>query len=134
MLGFEQQKLKEGKELIRYFCCPCKPTKSNGGRTWNLPYHAPEKWELFKRYNERDVQVEMQIQDRLRKYPVPDFLWEEYALDQKINDRGIRIDRQLVTEAIRIDELSKANLIGRLKKNDRAGQSQLGHSDARLFS
>ena len=116
VLGFEQQKLKEGKDLIRYFCCPCKPTKTNGGRTWNLPHHAPEKWELFKRYNERDVLVEQQIQDRLKKYPVPDFVWEEYTLDQLINDRGIRIDRQMVAEAIRIDELSKANLIAKMKK------------------
>lgn len=116
VLGFEQQKLKEGKDLIRYFCCPCKPTKANGGRTWNLPHHAPEKWQLFKQYNERDVLVEQQIQERLRKYPLPDFLWEEYALDQMINDRGIRIDQQMVAEAIRIDELSKTNLIGRMKK------------------
>ena len=116
VLGFEQQKLKEGKDLIRYFCCPCKPTKANGGRTWNLPRHAPEKWQLFKQYNERDVLVEQQIQERLRKYPLPDFLWEEYALDQMINDRGIRIDQQMVAEAIRIDELSKTNLIGRMKK------------------
>ena len=116
VLGFEQQKLKEGKDLIRYFCCPCKPTKSNGGRTWNLPHHAPEKWQLFKQYNERDVLVEQQVQERLRKYAMPDFLWEEYALDQMINDRGIRIDRQMVAESIRIDELSKTNLIDRLKK------------------
>ena len=116
VLGFEQQKLKEGKDLIRYFCCPCKPTKTNGGRTWNLPHHAPEKWQLFKQYNERDVLVEQQVQERLRKYPMPDFLWEEYALDQMINDRGIRIDRQMVAEAIRIDELSKTNLIDRMKK------------------
>ena len=113
VLGFEQQKLKEGKDLIRYFCCPCKPTKSNGGRTWNLPHHAPEKWQLFKQYNERDVLVEQQVQERLRKYAMPDFLWEEYALDQMINDRGIRIDRQMVAESIRIDELSKTNLIDR---------------------
>ena len=116
VLGFEQQKLKEGKDLIRYFCCPCKPTKSNGGRTWNLPHHVPEKWQLFKQYNERDVLVEQQVQERLRKYAMPDFLWEEYALDQMINDRGIRIDRQMVAESIRIDELSKTNLIDRLKK------------------
>ncbi len=116
VLGFEQQKLKEGKDLIRYFCCPCKPTKSNGGRTWNLPHHAPEKWEQFKRYNERDVLVEQQIQERLRKYPVPEFVWEEYALDQLINDRGIRIDQQMVAEALRIDELSKADLMAKMKK------------------
>ena len=116
VLGFEQQKLKEGKDLIRYFCCPCKPTKANGGRTWNLPHHAPDKWQLFKQYNERDVLVEQQVQERLRKYPMPDFLWEEYALDQMINDRGIRIDRKMVEESIRIDELSKANLLDRMKK------------------
>ena len=116
VLGFEQQKLKEGKDLIRYFCQPCKPTKANGGRIWNLPHHAPEKWQLFKQYNERDVLVEQQVQDRLRKYPLPDFLWQEYALDQMINDRGIRIDRQMVAEAIRIDELSKTDLMGRMKE------------------
>ena len=110
-LGFEEQKLKEGRELIRYFCTPCKPTKANGGRTWNLPEHAPEKWELFKKYNERDVQVEMQIQKRLGGYPVPEFVWEEYHLDQEINDRGIRIDRDMVSQAINIDGLSKASLM-----------------------
>ena len=114
VLGFEEQKLKEGKELIRYFCCPCKPTKSNGGRTWNLPEHAPEKWALFKKYNERDVQVEMQIQDRLKNFPVPDFVWDEYHLDQEINDRGIMIDRNVVEQAIRIDALSKESLTKRM--------------------
>ena len=116
VLGFEEQKLKEGKELVKYFCCPCKPTKSNGGRTWNLPQHAPEKWELFKKYNERDVQVEMQIQERLKNYPVPDFVWDEYHLDQEINDRGIMIDQQMVAQALRIDELSKADLTARMQK------------------
>lgn len=116
VLGFEKQKLKEGKDLIKYFCCPCKPTKSNGGRTWNLPYHAPEKWELFKKYNERDVQVEMQIQERLKNYPVPDFVWDEYHLDQQINDRGIMIDQEMVREALRIDELSKTDLTARMQK------------------
>ena len=116
VLGFEEQKLKEGKDLIKYFCCPCKPTKSNGGRTWNLPHHAPEKWELFKKYSERDVQVEMQIQDRLKNYPVPDFVWDEYHLDQEINDRGIMIDQQMVAQALRIDELSKADLTARMQK------------------
>lgn len=116
VLGFEEQKLKEGKDLIKYFCCPCKPTKSNGGRTWNLPYHAPEKWELFKKYNERDVQVEMQIQERLKNYPVPDFVWDEYHLDQQINDRGIMIDQEMVREALRIDELSKTDLTARMQK------------------
>jgi len=116
VLGFEEQKLKEGKDLIKYFCCPCKPTKSNGGRTWNLPHHAPEKWELFKKYNERDVQVEMQIQERLKNYPVPDFVWDEYHLDQQINDRGIMIDQGMVQEALRIDELSKTDLTARMQK------------------
>ena len=116
VLGFEEQKLKEGKDLIKYFCCPCKPTKSNGGRTWNLPHHAPEKWELFKKYNERDVQVEMQIQERLKNYPVPDFVWDEYHLDQQINDRGIMIDQDMVREALRIDELSKTDLTVRMQK------------------
>ena len=116
LLGFEEQKLKEGKELIKYFCCPCKQTKSNGGRTWNLPHHAPEKWALFKKYNERDVQVEMQIQERLKNYPVPDFVWDEYHLDQEINDRGIMIDQEMVTQALRIDELSKADLTVRMQK------------------
>ena len=116
VLGFEEQKLKEGKELIKYFCCPCKPTKANGGRTWNLPYHAPEKWELFKKYNARDVQVELQIQGRLCKYPVPDSLWEEYHLDQEINDRGIMVDQEMVSQALRIDEISKCSLTARLQQ------------------
>lgn len=115
-LGFEEQKLKEGRELIRYFCTPCKPTKTNGGRTWNLPEHAPEKWELFKKYNERDVQVEMQIQKRLYGYPVPDSVWEEYHLDQEINDRGICIDRDMVSQAICMDGLSKASLMETMQK------------------
>ena len=112
VLGFEEQKLKEGKELIRYFCTPSRTT----GRAWNLPEHAPDRWELFKRYNERDVQVEMQIQERLRNYPVPDFVWDEYHLDQRINDRGIMIDRDLVDQAIQMDELSKTDLMARMKE------------------
>ena len=116
VLGFEEQKLKEGKELIKYFCCPCRPTKKNGGRTWNLPHHAPEKWALFKKYNERDVQVEMQIQERLKNYPVPDFVWDEYHLDQEINDRGIMIDQDMVRQALRIDELSKCDLTDRMQR------------------
>ncbi len=116
VLGFEEQKLKEGKELVKYFCCPCKPTKSNGGRTWNLPHHAPDNWALFKKYNERDVQVEMQIQARLQNYPVPDFVWDEYHLDQEINDRGIMIDQEMVAQALRIDEISKADLTARMQK------------------
>ena len=116
VLGFEEQKLKEGKELVKYFCCPCRPTKKNGGRTWNLPHHAPEKWALFKKYNERDVQVEMQIQERLKNHPVPDFVWDEYHLDQEINDRGIMIDQEMVSQALRIDELSKSDLTARMRQ------------------
>jgi DNA polymerase len=112
VLGFEEQKLKEGKELIRYFCMPSR----TAGREWNLPEHAPEKWELFKKYNRRDVEVEMQIQRKLTNYPVPDFVWDEYHLDQEINDRGIMIDRQLVEQAISIDEQTKKDLMARMQK------------------
>lgn len=110
VLGLEEQKMKEGKDLIRYFCTPCKPTKSNGGRTRNLPSDAPEKWKQFKNYNARDVEVEMAIKQRLAKFPVPEFIWEEYHLDQEINDRGIAIDMNLVTNAITFDKRSKKEL------------------------
>ena len=110
VLKLQDQKLKEGKDLIRYFCSPCKPTKSNGGRTRNLPEHDPEKWSLFKSYNKRDVEVEMAIQKRLSKYPVPDFIWDEYHLDQEINDRGIALDMDVVENAITFDERSKTAL------------------------
>lgn len=110
VLKLQDQKLKEGKDLIRYFCSPCKPTKSNGGRTRNLPEHDPEKWSLFKSYNKRDVEVEMAIHKRLSKYPVPDFIWDEYHLDQEINDRGIALDMDVVENAITFDERSKATL------------------------
>lgn len=111
VLGLEKQKLTEGKELIRYFCVPCKPTKTNGERIRNLPIHDKEKWKLFKEYNIRDVEVEISIQDKLRKFPVPDFIWDEYHLDQEINDRGIKIDIQFVNNAINIDEKSHNELI-----------------------
>lgn len=107
VLGLEEQKLKEGKDLIKYFCVPCNPTKSNGGRTRNLPEHDMEKWELFKKYNKRDVEVEVSIQERLQSYPVPEFIWDEYHLDQEINDRGIALDMELVENAIRFDEIAK---------------------------
>ncbi|MEO2238084.1 DNA polymerase [Dorea sp. YH-dor226] len=110
VLGLEEQKLKEGKDLIRYFCVPCKPTKSNGGRTRNLPEHDIEKWNLFKFYNQRDVEVEQSIQKKLVKYPVPDFVWEEFWLDQEINDRGIQLDLTMVENAISLDEVSKEKL------------------------
>lgn len=110
VLGLEKQKLTEGKDLIRYFCVPCKPTKTNGGRTRNLPEHDREKWERFKAYNLRDVEAEMQIQQRLSKFPVPDFVWEEYWQDQEINDRGIGVDMEMVRNAIAMDGRSKADL------------------------
>ncbi|MBQ9871507.1 MAG: DNA polymerase [Eubacterium sp.] len=115
VLGLEEQKLKEGKDLIRYFCVPCKPTKSNGGRTRNLPEHDPEKWELFKFYNRRDVEVEQSIQKKLHSFTVPDFVWEEFWLDQEINDRGILLDLMLVKNAIALDEISKDKLSDAMK-------------------
>lgn len=110
VLGLEKQKLTEGKDLIRYFCVPCKPTKANGGRVRNLPQHDMEKWQRFKAYNLRDVEAEMQIQQRLVKFPVPDFVWEEYRQDQEINDRGIGVDMDMVRQAIIMDGRSKAEL------------------------
>lgn len=110
VLGLEEQKLKEGKDLIRYFCVPCKPTKANGGRTRNLPAHDSAKWEMFKKYNKRDVETEMAIQKRLTNYPVPDFVWDEFHIDQEINDRGIMLDMDVVTNAIDFDERSKGEL------------------------
>ena len=115
VLGLEEQKMKEGKDLIRYFCVPCKPTKTNGGRTRNMPADAPDKWETFKAYNKRDVEVEMNIQQKLSRFPVPDSVWDEYHLDQEINDRGIMLDMAVVTNAIKFDAFSKARLIGTLK-------------------
>ena len=116
VLGLDKQKLTEGKELVRYFCKPCSPTQANGGRTRNLPIHAPDKWEMFKRYNIRDVEAEMGIQQRLSKFPVPDFVWEEYHLDQEINDRGVRLDMELVHLAIAIDERSRNELISAMRE------------------
>ena len=110
VLKLQDQKLKEGKDLIRYFCTPCKPTKANGGRTRNLPEHDPEKWKRFKFYNHRDVEVEMAIQKRLTKYPVPEQIWDEYHLDQEINDRGIALDMKVVENAIAFDERSREEL------------------------
>ena len=110
VLGLEKQKLAEGKDLIKYFCQPCAPTKSNGQRTRNLPKHAPDKWLTFKKYNIRDVETEMSIQARLSKYPVPDSVWEEYHLDQEINDRGVGLDMELVRQAIQMDGRSRSEL------------------------
>ena len=116
VLGLEKQKLAEGKDLIKYFCQPCAPTKSNGQRTRNLPKHAPDKWLAFKKYNIRDVETEMSIQARLLKYPVPDSVWEEYHLDQEINDRGVGLDMELVRQAIQMDGRSRSELTQAMKE------------------
>ena len=115
VLGLEKQKLTEGKDLIKYFCQPCAATKSNGGRTRNRPFHAPDKWEAFKRYNIRDVETEMGIQHKLRKFPVPDEVWDEYHIDQEINDRGVRLDMELVSQAIAMDTRSREELTAAMK-------------------
>ena len=116
VLKLENQKMAEGKALIRYFCVPCKPTKANGGRTRNLPEHDPVRWSTFIAYNKRDVETEMAIQQKLSKFPVPDFLWEEYYLDQEINDRGIQLDMVLVEQAIAIDERSREELSAKMRQ------------------
>ena len=110
VLKLDKQKLDTGKDLIRYFCKPCRPTKKNGGRTRNLPRHDPGKWEQFKSYNLRDVETEMEIQKKLARFPVPEFVWDEYHLDQEINDRGIRVDMQMVENAIDVDGWSHFDL------------------------
>lgn len=115
VLGLDKQKLTEGKNLIKYFCLPCNPTKVNGGRTRNKYFHDKEKWELFKSYNKRDVEVEMSIQEKLSRFPVPDFLWQEFYLDQEINDRGIEIDPLFVESAIKLDQEVKTHLMSELK-------------------
>ena len=101
VLGLPRQKITAGKELVRYFCTSCKPTKANQNRTRNFPYHAPDKWQQFKQYNQRDVEVEMEITQKFSRFPVPQNEWENYWMDQDINDRGIRIDQQLVNNAIK---------------------------------
>ena len=116
VLKLENQKMAEGKALIRYFCVPCKPTKANGGRTRNLPEHDQVKWSTFIAYNKRDVETEMAIQQKLSKFPVPEFLWEEYHLDQEINDRGIQLDMALVEQAIAIDERSREELSAKMRQ------------------
>jgi len=116
VLGLEKQKLTEGKDLIKYFCQPCAPTKTNGQRTRNLPAHAPEKWLAFKKYNIRDVETEMSIQARLAKYPVPDSIWDEYHIDQEINDRGVALDMELVKQAIALDARSRSELTQAMKE------------------
>ena len=115
VLKLEKQKLETGRDLIRYFCQPCAPTKANGGRTRNKPSDAPDKWAMFKSYNLRDVETEMAIQEKLTRFPVPEFVWDEYHLDQEINDRGIRLDMAVVENAIQIDALSKAELTEKIQ-------------------
>lgn len=116
VLKLEDQKMDEGKALIKYFSVPCAPTKSNGGRTRNLPSDDPVKWETFKKYNKRDVEVEMSIQHKLRNFPVPDFVWDEYHIDQEINDRGVRIDMDLVEKAIDMDTRSRTELTEKMQR------------------
>ena len=102
-LGTTEKKMEEGKDLIRYFSVPCKPTKTNGGRTRNLPADAPEKWAVYRQYNAQDVETERAIRKALEKYPLPEQEWELYAQDQQINDRGVRVDKKLVKNAIAVD-------------------------------
>lgn len=115
VLKLKDQKMREGADLIRYFCVPCKPTKVNGGRVRNFPHHAPDKWATFIDYNRRDVEVELAIKERLKNFPVPDFVWDEYLQDQIINDRGIGIDLDFVIAAIKIDSESKVKIQEELK-------------------
>lgn len=115
VLKLDKQKLTEGKDLIKYFCQPCAPTKSNGQRSRNYPYHALDKWLAFKQYNARDVETEMSIQEKLSKFAVPDSVWDEYRLDQEINDRGVALDMTLVQEAIAMDDRSRSELTSTMK-------------------
>lgn len=116
VLKLDEQKMEEGSDLIKYFCKPCRPTKKNGGRTRNLPMHDPEKWALFKKYNKRDVEVELAIKEKLAKFPVPDFVWDEYHLDQEINDRGILLDMHFVEQAITVDAQTKVYLRSKIQE------------------
>ena len=115
VLKLDEQKMSEGADLIKYFCQPCKPTKKNGGRTRNFYYHDADKWAIFKSYNKRDVEVELGIKARLAKFPVPDFIWDEYHIDQEINDRGILLDMTLVEHAIALDAITKESLTAQLQ-------------------
>lgn len=118
VLGLEKQKLTEGKDLIKYFSVPCAPTKANGSRTRNHPFHAPDKWEAFKKYNIRDVETEIGIKDRLAKFPVPEEVWDEYHIDQEINDRGVRLDMDLVHRGIQVRDHNRHRSIKRLLAAD----------------
>lgn len=116
VLGLGKQKMTEGKDLIRFFCSPCSPTKANGNRTRNLPSDDPEKWERFSSYNIRDVETEMEIEQKLIKFPVPEFIWDEYHLSERINDRGIKVDMDFVKQAITMDEMSRTKLMDQMQK------------------
>lgn len=116
VLGVEKKKLETGKDLIKFFSVPCKPTKTNGGRTRNLPEHDREKWQQFITYNARDVETEMDIMEKVARFPVPDFLWKQYAQDQRINDLGIELDMALVTQAIKCDEESRERYLKRAQE------------------
>lgn len=116
VLGLDKQKLTEGKDLIRYFCVPCSPTKANGGRTRNLPMHDREKWERFKSYNLRDVETEMEIAWKLSRFPVPDFVWDEYHLSEEINDRGILVDMPFVRQTIFLDAKTREKLVREMQE------------------
>ena len=111
-LGLERQKMTEGKELIKYFCVSCKPTKSNGGRTRNMPGDAPEKWALFKEYCKRDVDVERQIAKKLEMYPISESEHRLYVLDQRINDRGVLVDLELARQAVKLNSIQTAVATG----------------------
>ncbi len=115
VLKLDEQKMDEGKDLIKYFCKPCRATKKNGGRTRNFWYHDLEKWSVFKEYNKRDVEVELGIKDKLANFPVPEFVWDEYHLDQEINDRGILLDMHFVEQAIDIDAKTKQYLLKEMR-------------------
>lgn len=116
VLGVEKKKLETGKDLIKFFSVPCKPTKTNGGRTRNLPEHDREKWQQFITYNARDVETEMDIMEKVARFPVPDFLWKQYAQDQRINDLGIELDMAMVTQAIKCDEESRERYLKRAQE------------------
>lgn len=116
VIGLEKQKLAQGKSLIKYFCAPCSSTKSNEGRTRNLPIHDEEKWEIFKEYNKRDVETEMMIQNRLSRFPVSNKEWENYWLDQLINDRGIMLDMDFVKKAIACDKEYKEGVVKKARR------------------
>lgn len=115
-LKLENQKLEEGKKLVKNFCQPCKPTSGNNYRTRNLPAHNPDEWKLFLEYNRRDVEVALEIKAILSKYQLPQNFWQEYALDQEINDRGILVDTNSVSNAVRFCEQYMADTTTALKK------------------